>query len=441
MFATLTLDTLNLLGSTSHGAGGVTPAKLFTLLAFGLWVGHCLIAKDSRLFGVLGSNLTNYFVWAFLLASILSNVNAAEYVPGLKTISPWGVVIRRMTMILLFLTVIAIVRRRGTMTFVMLAYLIGGLATCYAGLYELYTGKLFLGMTLGDRDELMTASSGGVRIQGLEVDPDVQATFLLFGVAMLPYVWHRASGALPKLGVLFLGAVYAVNIIAVGSKAGWIGLAAMLPLYLLLSNDPRKWRDSAIGAACGLVILGILVTKADIVSLDKLVAKTDAHVNTIRAGFIRMQWGIVQDHPIIGAGCGAFANEYQRYFRRAFWAVPSDFESPSLNGYMEVWGENGTTGLIALLMVFATALGETWTGWRKSVDPGTKMLGASLLILFVLVVWVNGVYPVLDSKYVWLSFGLMVAYGNIVRAEVGHTRPAPVALCRPGFGKGAVPFL
>ena len=60
--------------------------------------------------------------------------------------------------------------------------LLGGLATCFAGLYELYTGELFLGETLGGRTALMQASDGGIRTQGLETDPDVQSTFLLFGI-------------------------------------------------------------------------------------------------------------------------------------------------------------------------------------------------------------------------------------------------------------------
>jgi O-antigen ligase len=422
LFVTISYDNLNLVGMATSGGGiDVTLAKLFTLLALGLWAGRALLVRDQRLVGVLGQNTTSYFVFAFLAISAISNVSVAglEIVPGAP--GPWTLFLRRVMLVMFYFLLVAVIRNRRIMDYAILGYVIGGLLDCYAGSYEMITGEQFLDALPWGRSELIQTAGGAVRVQGIESDADVHATFLLLGVAFIPYLWHRAVGAW-KAGVVLLGALYVVNLIGAGAKGGWAGLVFALGIYLVLAEDRHKWRIVGLAGAAGLVAFIVLSFNTNLlVGLEKIFGHS--YSNSIRVGLIRMAWEMVKDNPILGAGTGAFGFEYHRYYVFASNLVPNR-PWPPCNAYMQVWAENGTIGLAIFLLLFGTTLLELWTAMRNAADPLTRMLGVTLFILFVCTAWVIAIFPIMDSKYMWMGLGLAVAYANLPETQPRARGPA-----------------
>ncbi len=411
-FFVLTYDNLNLIGAASGGAQKhLTIAKLATMVAVGAWVFRGLLTKDPRLLGILIGNPSSLLIWAFLGISVLSNINVSHTDAVYGAPGPWALVARRVNLIGLYCATIAIIRSRRMLTCVVLAYVLGGLVTCYAGFYEMYYAEMFLDEIPGGRTELARVATGEVRVQGLETDVDLQATFLLLGIAMLPFLWHCAR-RWGKVAVLLLGMVYLINIIATGAKGGWIGVVLVLFVHLILVKDPRKWKWAAAATLCGVVTFTALTFNSNIVTIDKLLRRTEKHADTLRVGLSRMSWAMVKDHPIIGGGTGAFANEYLRYFPKVDAHVPN-LPYPQLNGYLQVWGENGTVGLAILLLLCGSVFAELFGALGRATDSRTRMLGIGIMAVYLSVLWVIVVFPVMDGKYMWLGLGLAVAYSNL----------------------------
>jgi O-antigen ligase len=410
MFAALTFDNLNLLGAAGNPAViDVSLDKVATLVALAAWAGRALLSRDQDLLSIIGKNPTSYFALAFIAVSVLSNVNVTETVPLRGAPGPWVVVLRRITLVVLYFVVLVAVRRRKVMDYVIIAWVVGGLFSGAAGIYEIVTGEQFLEELASGRTELVRHGNLGLRIQGFEADADVFATFTLFALALLTYLWHRAAGHL-KLGVLLCAAVYVVDVVGAGSKGGWLGMVLILVLYMALAEDRQKWWIAGASVVAGTAVFVVLSYTSDTVGIERI-TRFDSS-NHVRWGQIRMCWAMVEDHPVIGSGSGAFVNEQQRYFPTASSEVPHK-PLPALNAYMQTWAENGSLGLSVLLLLFGSAFLSLWGAVGNAADHLTKMLGVSLLILYACMLWILIVFPAMDSKYLWLPVGLAVAYSNL----------------------------
>ena len=412
LFLTVTLDNLNLTGHASMTGTDITPAKLATLVALGFWIGRGLLTKDPRLFSTIFNNPTSFFIGAFIAISMLSIINVTYQQPVPGAPSPWVLVARRVSYFLLYCVVISVVRNRKVLEYALLALVIGGIATCLAGTYEMITGEQFLKAIPTGREVLVTTKIGAVRVQGLESDADVQATFLVFGLAFLLYFFYR-SASWQKMGFFILVILYVANIIATGARGAWVGLGLILLLYFLLLNDPRKWKVFGISCLLALVVFVALTLNPNTITLEKLKLGVSPATQQ-RVGWILMGWEMVKDHPFLGIGTAGFPNSWYRYFPVASSMLPNR-PLDCVNGYMKVWAENGTIGLLIFLLLLFSVLFEVWSVSRRIPQADGKTLGIAVLIAYAAILWTLAVFPVLDGKYMWLSIGLCIAYSNIFR--------------------------
>jgi O-antigen ligase len=288
----------------------------------------------------------------------------------------------------------------------------------------MWTAEQFIDELSWGRTELNTTLDGKVRIQGISPDGNVHTVFTLFGVALLPYLWTIAK-APAKILVFLLLVAYAANVIGSSSKAGWLGLVFLLLVYMAIAEDTYKWRMVGGGLLVGVIgFVALSFNSKLLVGLEKITGHT--YANTVRVGYALMLWEMVKDHPILGAGTGAFGYEYHRYFPAGRGMVPFD-AAPSGNAYMQVWGENGTLGLLCMLGIYGVVLMGLWLGMKNSKTARLKSLGATLIGLFVVTMWSIVVYPIWDSKFLWMTIGLAAAYANLpeVQPEPKHDRPPP----------------
>lgn len=413
LLATITLDNLSLLGVGQKGieASDVTPAKLATLAALGIWVFRALINKSPRLLHTATGNLSTLLIYVFLAVSCLSVADNTNVNSAVLAIPPWGVVARRVQLFIVFFVIIAVAQRRRLLDWAIVAFFVGGLVTCYAGCSEMITGKQFLAMTPWQKTELLQGVGGVVRSQGLHEDADHQATFLLVGLAFVPYLWHSASRWYLKFGVALIAALYLVAALGTGAKGGWIGLVMVFAYYLALVPGRRKW----LAAAAALLVVAaafVALGHASTVVTFKKFSSDYRGSDSVRFGLVRMAWETVKDHPILGAGTGSSLYIYHRYFPTVSSAVPNK-PYPQLNSFMKVWAENGTVGLGILLLVFLAIFLETALAIRRASDARSKMLGLAVMAAYLAMLWMLNIYAMLDSKYLWMTAGLAIAYGNL----------------------------
>lgn len=411
-FASVTYDNLNLLGQASGTGSDLTLAKIATFAALGIFGMRSLFTKEARMLSVVISP-TSLFAWLFIAVSMLSCINIQEVydVPG--NAGPGVILFRRTTLIILFYAIIAVARTQRHMDYILMAYIIGGLVTCYAGLYEMVTGEMFLTATGAGRDELVQTSTGEARVQGLEDDTNLQTTFLLFGIPFLYYFFFRYSGIVRLLvaGMLLL---YVVSLIITGSMGGWIGLAMVIMINFLVMEGANKWKLLFASGFLGVVLFIVLGFQMEAVTIDKILGTYDSHSGSIRSGLIKMCWEMFKDHPFIGAGTAAFGNEYHLYSFLANDGAPNQ-PNPPLNAYLQVLAENGILGFIVFVALLGASLLELVTGLRNAKHDSSRMLGISLLCLYACLLWTLAIFPVMDGKYMWICIGLCVAYGNIMK--------------------------
>jgi len=424
LFLTVTLDNLGLVGGTSMVGKDVTLAKLATVTALGVVIARALIMKRENLFRMAFANVTSFFMWAFIVISLLSvinstNPNTVSYAPGSLFL-----IFRRLNLVLLYYAVIWIVRDRKMMKYAMLALVLGGIPTCLAGVYEMATKEQFLDRLPTGREALVQARTGAVRVQGLESDADVHAVFLLLGTAFLFYFFYRSSSwkRVAYSGLLLL---YLVNIVSTGSRGAWIGLALVLGVYFVLLDDPRKWKIFGMGAVLALLTFAFLSLNPNIIILDKITGDVSPSTD-LRLGWMRMAWEMVKDHPFLGIGTGDYLNCYHRYSHVASSSLPlQPLDIP--NGYMKVWAENGTIGVVIFLLMLLSPVFEAWTALKKKAGRDEKLLGVAALSAYGAILWVLVVFPVIDGKYMWLAIALLVAYGNMLNRPIGTLAPAGTA--------------
>ena len=413
LFATLTFDNLNLLGvgQTGVGVSEITLAKLATLAALGIWTLRALLTKDPRLLGAATGNLSTYFIYAFLLVSCLSIAAHSNIDPAKYPSNPWAIVIRRVQLVIVFYLILAIARRRQMFHYALAAYLLGGLLTCYAGCYELATGRQFLEVTPWQNTELLQGVGTVVRSQGLHEDADHQVTFLMLGLAFVPYLWHCAKRWHWRAGLVLIAALYVVAAFGTGAKGGWIGMAMVFGFFLIALPGRKKWAAAAAVLVAGAATFVALGYSSTVVTTEKFSTKY-AFANTTRFGLIKMAWETVKDHPVFGAGTGSSFFLYHRYFPAAGSAVPNK-PYPQTNDYMRVWAENGTVGLAVFLLMLGAVLLELGAAVRNAPDVDARMLGLGLLAAYLAMLWAMNIYAQLDSKYLWMTIGMAVAYANL----------------------------
>ena len=244
-----------------------------------------------------------------------------------------------------------------------------------------------------------TARMFGVtlRIFGTLGHPNFLGAYLAMA---LPLVAHRAEGArspTTRAGWLALAAVSLVSLVATLSRAAWLGFAAATLAWIWLrrigppaaarrgDKAARSRPDSRrMPAAAALVILaGIALPLASsslrpaLVARVRQIADLRAPTNQSRLQIWRAGLRMAGDHPVLGAGLGAFAVVFPTYRTPAYWhyewgATPAKAHNEAIH----ILATQGTLGAgTALLVLLLTAL-AAWRVFRNAV-PGVRRAAVS----------------------------------------------------------------
>jgi O-antigen ligase len=199
-----------------------------------------------------------------------------------------------------------------------------------------------------------------------------------------------AAGAVPKerrLLVAFGGLVIAVALVLSGSRGGLLSVAAELVALGLLAvvSAPRRGglraRTAVAGAAGGLalavvVALGVVWVGSDTVasSLADIPDAVASESPISRNVIWRDTLALVRDHPLVGAGVGAYETAFGSYTKSTGSARILHAHSD----YLQVLADAGAAGAV-LAILFAVALGYHAARGVRRTDSATRgvALGAA----------------------------------------------------------------
>jgi len=285
---------------------------------------------------------------------------------------------------------------------------------------------------LGTRWDLMNylERGGALRAQGTTGQPipfgyvmAIAAGFFLYLRKLIPNSLVWGLGIMVLLG----------GLVASLSRGPWIGAAAMLLVFIVMS--PRRWALLALFGLLGVILLPLLLLSpvgGSIVSYLPFVGSVDAGTVTYRQRLVEVSLEVIRQNPFFGAS--DFINlpvmQEMMQGQRIIDIV---------NSYLGVTLANGVIGL-ALFAGFFLAVA---TGIFRSIialrDSGSELhlLGQSLfctlLGIMVIIATVSSI-SVVPAIY-WSVAGLGVAYTRMLALARAPAKAPETAASPPVFGQ------
>jgi O-antigen ligase len=230
------------------------------------------------------------------------------------------------------------------------------------------------------------------------------------------FVLTARSAAERVLGFVGLP-VLAIALLASGSRGPVLALALASVLLIVLmpgSREKRKRLLSMVAAAAATFVLVPSVVPGDAIErATSILTGSDAGLSSNgRTELWGKAWEMFVEHPLVGAGTGAFArvDPVQLYPH---------------NILLEAAGELGIVGAAAVLALLATGIAaatRTYREGRGAVRAQMALLVAMLTAAILNAMLSDGLE---DANRVWLIVGLV--YGLGARASEGALAEEPSA--------------
>lgn len=186
--------------------------------------------------------------------------------------------------------------------------------------------------------------------------------FMAYGVFACLVLADHASSARARIGWACLAGAMVINVLVmIRGKTGHLVLLALL-LYWFL--DRLRWRGAIIGACLAGALAAAAWMHGDNAIYTRAVETVEqlrswkpgeafAGSVTQRLEFYYNTLQVIREHPLIGAGTGAFRISYARQVEGTAMTAT---HNPH-NEYLKLAAELGVAGLAALIGLF-------WAGWR-----------------------------------------------------------------------------
>lgn len=255
-------------------------------------------------------------------------------------------------------------------------------------------------------------------------------------IALIVAYFVRPTNQTERLYRLMTMAIFLFLLAMSQSRTNWlimVGMAGFVPLLSLfrsrrLTVPLRVLLVLSFGIAClGLVAAG----------LDDLLAavgrdETFSGRQSLWEGVFRV---VSERYPILGAGYGAFFSELggvrDLYYLVASWGSIPDHAH---NGYLNVWADLGTVGLVTLVLFLVTTFAHLLL--RSIREPDRAVWGAlCTLMFFFLLNNISSSVALKHSDIAWTAVVIASFYARSSMRSLAHHRSAsrPIDLRREGF--------
>ncbi|MFN7954679.1 MAG: O-antigen ligase family protein [bacterium] len=416
VFLTLPLEGMGLLKRAHAGAGfagGLTFAKIFILLALAAWAVRTIVSQDQYLLRALFGIKTTLFLMGSLLVAFSTLVQTK--------IRPYfsQFFVQAVSLFLLYLLIVGVVQARTRVfQWALAALLIGTIPSSLGGVYEALTGHLIMKgrvqtplgpEALTQQRGLYKSESGRYRIASFSGDCGIHGVhWAVYGPMSMavPFLFRRRWLKVAGWGFVMLTVV---NCLGTGTRTGMGSLLFGVLAFFALAKIPHKPQIAAAAIVAALV-LGIMMGAP----LERILGKEHkAETSTAwRFAMTKIAIQMIEDHPILGVGVGNYVGLYYKYCEK----VPEANRTPVImhNGYLAVWSEQGTLGLICFLGFFGSVALDLFRTVRRPASRYIHFAAAGLLGGLVAHLITQLGYPLLgDELGYWLmGFGVTITELN-----------------------------
>ncbi|MGB9183129.1 MAG: O-antigen ligase family protein [Solirubrobacteraceae bacterium] len=387
---------------------GATITKLAGLVLFGSWfaANTRTQARSTGARPALYTTLTVACV-ALLGWSAISTTWAESAGTALSSTERYGL------NILLIPIVVAAVRRREHVVWILTAFVAGAVFSTVDG---------FLTST--------SASNGGFgRLTGTVGDPNELAAVL---VAAIPICLALAGPlrARPVLRAVTLGAALLclAGTINTLSRGGLLALGAVLGAAVLFGG---RWRPQATAllVVTALATVGYFGVIAPLAAQQRVTSADSSG----RTDIWTVGWRMVKAHPLNGVGSGNFQNAEVHYLQAPGTISKNGADlivnvpHVAHNIYLELLADLGIPGLLAFLGVVAAAIAATIKAARlfnRQGDREMELIARSMFLVLVgfmtADVFLSGEF----AKQLWIAFGVSAA---LLKLAYAASRPTAAA--------------
>jgi hypothetical protein len=391
--------------------------QIFTVLTMLVWLFYVFFLGRTQYLTSISKSPITFCALIYLGASLLSVTVSPDPILSLKA------VLKRTALFATFLLIINIVRDRQGLRLIVTVLAVSTIAYLLSGLYEFITGEMFLGQMAFGRTQLVGSYLGKIRIQGLETDPDLLAMMLL--ILSGPVLFKLISAKKPGLRLFWIAVFFwiVVNVIAIGSRWGWIGMGTLIGISFFVLHFPRKTLIAIVTLsvfACTFAVMAMMPSMMVVEKIERLFSGMSRDIGiSERKAKLKMSVDMLRLHPILGVGSGVSGKLTPKYLRRGSRIGVREIES-SISGYTTLMGDNGLLGFAAynfmLLMIFLEILKSR----MNEKDRDWKNLGGCILISLLAFVFCMIAFPALGCRYAWVIYALGAAYGIMSK----HAEPS-----------------
>ncbi len=335
-----------------------------------------------------------YFAWiVWSLTGLSVAINQGLFVGQLKTVLQIGA--------LLFL-ISGITSLRQSMTFPMLAIIIGG---CLVILSAIYSGEF--------QQARVSQMVGNVRIEGQAGNANAFAYIMLFMVFGIFYFLGSKISWIRKKFLTAFTVLPVIGIIYSGSRKGFLGLLAFLFLWWLFcfSNKTFKNPFKVI-----LILLVFLVGSYFIftfvmqnTNMGRRFERLQKEGSKSRVQMYVEGFQMIRKHPVFGVGLDNY---------RAL----SSSGSFSHSEYIEVAATTGIVGFIIYFSIYIVLWRRLSRIQKMTKDPFVLYMIGLLKAITITILLVAFGRPNIISKETWIILAIAIGYSWSIEQDLFSKR-------------------
>jgi O-antigen ligase len=276
------------------------------------------------------------------------------------------------------------------------------------GIYQLLTGFYIWNASLVER-------YGHDRINATFLDPNYFARYLAIAALMsCLMVWQSRRRVKPFMIASLC--ICAIALIVTFSRSGWLVLAAGMGMVGLVTRGPDRQRALALGVTlASLMVVAYLAFEPVTTRVNSFLSGGGA-LGT-RIALIATGLEMYRDHPILGAGLGAFQLVALEQYKAL---LPYEGSSVTLShtSLVTIMAELGTVGLVLTVMIYAAV----YLTFRRArlVPSAPARQNALIAFLGILCVTLSAQAEsrMFEDPFLWLFIGMLVAVDRIPHEDM-----------------------
>lgn len=336
-----------------------------------------------------------------------------------------------------------VARTPGGTRFVLMAITLSAFVEAVLAVYEYESGHQ---LNLYNNSAVSTASAsyffeyGNVtRSSGAMPDPIALGNVLALSCPLIVCLAVAYRQLWVRLALIGIGGVTLVGLALSYSRIGWVAAVVGLVVCLVLLPPRNRLATAVATAAILAAMLPVAVSLGGSNlhrRLDSLLHPTktaSSYTGTARGDLLRIRlWhaalATAEDNPVTGTGFGRLTPQLERHGV----SVPS--AAHAQNWYLQILGEAGALGGLALLLLILAATRDLAVAFRRQ---RVWVAGSAGAFVATLVTWLTDISP----RYVQVSGVIAALLGVICAQAVAEREDAVAAPGRERASQEALPLI